>query len=66
MRNTFISSLVEDAKIQDRAADNENNPQLRGAAPFREKTAASSVIRNVLAALAGAAAGLLVIWTTSA
>lgn len=66
MRNTFISSLVEDAKIQDGAAGNEDKLTRRKVSLFREKTAASSLIRNILAALAGAAFGLLVIWVTSA
>ncbi len=66
MRNTFISSLVADAKIQDGAAGKEDDRKPRRVALFREKTAASGVIRNILAALFGAAVGLLVIWATSA
>ena len=66
MRNSFISSLVEDAKIQDGTAGKEDDRQSPPVALFHEKTAASGMIRNILAALLGAAAGLLVIWVASA
>lgn len=66
MRHTFISSLVADARMKAQSLSKENNRHVRQTALLHQKTAASRVIRNILAALLGAAVGLLVIWVTSA
>lgn len=63
MRNTFISSLVADAKFRDRATDAGRNLHRSRIATKRWNLAGKITMRNILAAMFGAMVGLLVIWT---